>query len=157
MLENVLLGRQRQSGEQFFNALLSFSENSSENRLHIEQAEALLEFVGLKDDRNRFAENLSYGQQKLLSIACCLATEPKLILMDEPVSGIQPAMIEKVYGMLKELVGKQGKTVFLIEHDIDFVLRISDVVVVMDEGKKIMEGPASAVQNNAEILEAYLT
>lgn len=157
-LENVLLGRQHQSGERFLNAMLSFSKDSPEHKRHLEKAESLLDFVGLADHRNELAENLSYGQQKLLSIACCLATEPKLLLLDEPVSGVQPAMIEKIASILKELVEKENKTVFLIEHDIDFVLKISDVVVVMDEGKKIAEERPSVISTDRpEILEAYLS
>jgi ABC-type branched-subunit amino acid transport system ATPase component len=155
--DNVLLGRQNQKGEKFFNALFSFSKNSPEHRSHVEKAEALLEFVGLHDHRDEFAENLSYGQQKLLSIACCLAAEPDLLLLDEPVSGVQPAMIEKIVNIIRELVSKQRKTVLLIEHNIDFVLNISDTVVVMDEGKKIAEGTPSTIKNSPEILEAYLS
>lgn len=156
-LENVLLGKQNQNGERFLNALLMFSEKSAEHQANIEKAMSLLEFVGLADQKHELAENLSYGQQKLLTIACCLASDPELLLLDEPVSGVQPVMVEKIQSILKELVIRQGKTVFLIEHDIDFVLRISDTVVVMDDGKKIAEDLPSAIQNNAEILEAYLS
>jgi ABC-type branched-subunit amino acid transport system ATPase component len=155
--ENVMLGRQNQKGERLFDALVSFSKNSPEHRDHVEKAEALLTFVGLHDHRDELAENLSYGQQKLLSIACCLATEPDLLLLDEPVSGVQPAMIEKIVEVIHDLVSNQGKTVLLIEHDIDFVLNISDTVVVMDEGKKIAEGTPSIIKNSPEILEAYLS
>lgn len=157
VLENILLGRQNQNGENFLNALLSFSATSPDHKSHLEKAHSLLEFVGLTEMKDSIAENLSYGQQKLLSIACTLATEPQVLLLDEPVSGVQPAMIEKIFSILKELVEKQGKTIFLIEHDIDFVLKISDTVVVMDDGKKIAEGEPSAIKNNSEILEAYLS
>jgi ABC-type branched-subunit amino acid transport system ATPase component len=115
-----------------------------------------LAFVGLEDKRNDLAENLSYGQQKLLSIACCLAAEPELLMLDEPVSGVQPAMIEKIETVIRELIQRK-KTVFLIEHDIEFVLGISDTVVVMDEGCKIAEGTPSLIQSKPEILEAYLS
>ena len=155
-LENVLLGIQKQSGEKLFRALFTFSEKSSEYRRHVEKALEQLSFVGLGDKRNELAENLSYGQQKLLSIACCLAAEPKVLLLDEPVSGVQPAMIEKIETVIRELVHKK-KTVFLIEHDIGFVLRISDTVIVMDDGCKIAEGTPSLIQSKPEILEAYLS
>ncbi len=156
-LENVLLGRQNQNGERFLNALLRFSEKSPEYKANIEKAMSLLEFVGLADHKDELAENLSYGQQKLLSIACCLSSDPELLLLDEPVSGVQPAMVERIESILRELVEKQSKTVFLIEHDIEFVLKISDTVVVMDDGKKIAEDVPPVIQNNAEILEAYLS
>lgn len=156
-LENVLLGRQNQNGERFLNALLRFSEKLPEYEANIEKAMSLLEFVGLADHKDELAENLSYGQQKLLSIACCLSSDPELLLLDEPVSGVQPAMVERIESILRELVEKQSKTVFLIEHDIEFVLKISDTVVVMDDGKKIAEDVPPVIQNNAEILEAYLS
>lgn len=157
VLQNVLLGMQGQKGENFLNALFVFSNNSRDHRGHIAKANELLEFVGLTEEQNQLAENLSYGQQKLLSIACCLSAEPEILLLDEPVSGVQPAMIERIRSILRELVEKWGKTVFLIEHDIDFVLRVSHTVVVMDEGKKIAEGDPSVIQRSPEILEAYLS
>jgi branched-chain amino acid transport system ATP-binding protein len=86
-----------------------------------------------------------------------LATEPKLLLLDEPVAGVQPAMIEKIITILKELVEKEKKTILLIEHNIDVVLNISDTIVVMDEGKKIAEDKPSIIRNNPEILEVYLS
>jgi ABC-type branched-subunit amino acid transport system ATPase component len=157
VLENVLLARQNQSGENLFTALFTFSQNSSEHKQHIDKCVYLLEYVGLSDKQNDLAENLSYGQQKLLSIACCLAAEPKLLLLDEPVAGVQPAMIEKIITILKELVEKEKKTILLIEHNIDVVLDISDTIVVMDEGKKIAEDKPSVIRNNPAILEAYLS
>ena len=99
---------------------------------------------------------MSYGQQKLLSICCCLAADPEVILLDEPVSGVQPAIIEKISSMIKELVGKQGKTIFLIEHNMDFVFKNCDKVIVMDHGKKIAEGTPAEIEHNTDILEAYL-
>ena len=157
VLENVMLAMQHQSAESAWNALFLFSERSKEHLAHTERAMEFIDFVGLKDRKSDLAENLSYGQQKLLTIACCLAMEPKLLMLDEPVSGVQPVMIERIAAILKELVEKQETTVFLIEHDMDFVLKISDTVVVMDEGKIITEGTPATVKNNPEILEAYLS
>ena len=157
VLENVLLGIKGQRGEQFVNALFQFSHKSTDHTLNIKRAEELIDFVGLSDHRRELADNLSYGQQKLLSIACCLAGNPELLLLDEPVAGVQPEMIKKIEGLVRELVQKGKKTVFLIEHDIDFVLRISDMVIVMDDGKKIVEGKPDTIRNNPEILEAYLS
>jgi len=157
VLENVLLGIKGQRGEQFINALLRFSRNSNDHTLNIKRAEEWTDFVGLSTHRNELADNLSYGQQKLLSIACCLAGDPELLLLDEPVSGVQPEMIKKIEALIKDLVQKQKRTVFLIEHDMDFVLRISDTVVVMDEGRKIVEDKPELIRNNSAILEAYLS
>jgi len=157
VVENVLLARQRQHGEQLLNALFVFSPRSPEHQKHLERVHELLEFVGLAEKRNDLAENLSYGQQKLLSVACCLAAEPKLILLDEPVAGVQPAMIDNITSILDKLVKKEHKTILLIEHNIDVVTDISDTIVVMDEGKKIAEGTAAEIHNNSTILEAYLS
>lgn len=157
VLENVLLGIKNQRGELFLNALFFSSPKSKEHLRDVKQAEGKLRFAGLAEKSNELAENLSYGQQKLLSIACCISGEPDIYLLDEPVSGVQPEMIERISRLLKELVNKQGKTVFIIEHDMDFVMKISDMVVVMDEGKKIAEGVPSVIQSNSKILEAYLS
>lgn len=155
--ENVLLARQHQRGERLLNALFVFSSSSVEHKYNREKVQSLLDFVGLSEKKNDLAENLSYGQQKLLSIACCLAAESSLILLDEPVAGVQPAMIDKITSILKQLVEKEQKTILLIEHNIDVVTDISDTIVVMDDGKKIAEGTASDIKNNSEILEAYLS
>lgn len=156
VLENVILGMQKQKGENFLFALVRYSSTSLEQRENVKQASGLIEFVGLQNHEAGLAENLSYGQQKLLSIACCLAAQPQLLMLDEPVAGVQPAMIEKIETLLRTIVSVSGKTVLLIEHDIEFVRRISDKVIVMDEGKLIVEGDCS-VLSRQEILEAYLT
>ncbi|RJP65221.1 MAG: ABC transporter ATP-binding protein [Ignavibacteriales bacterium] len=156
VIENVLLCFKEQPGEIlrkiFFKSRLS-EETEAKNK---EKAHTLLQFAGIDEKYNEPAGNLSYGQQKLLSIVCCLAAEPKLILLDEPVAGIQPATIEKIIEMLKALV-KQGTTIFFIEHNINFVMHISDRIIVMDEGEKIAEGSPAEIAANAEILEAYLS
>jgi len=157
VLDNVLLSRQSQSGERFLNALLLFSEESDEHRHNIDKALSLLEFVGLVDHQRDFAENLSYGQQKLLTLACCLAAEPAILLLDEPVAGVQPAMVEKITSILRTLVQERRKTIFLIEHNIEVVIDVSDTIVVMDEGKKVTEDKPSVIHSNSEILEAYLS
>jgi ABC-type branched-subunit amino acid transport system ATPase component len=156
VLENVLLSFQNQMGENLSNIFFRNKlcvETENKNKI---KAIALLKFAGIEEKANDLAGNMSYGQQKLLSIVCCLAAKPKLILLDEPVSGVQPAMIEKITEMLKQLV-KEGKTIFFIEHNMDFVLKVSDRVIVMDEGKKIAEGEPAVIRNNHEILEAYLS
>jgi ABC-type branched-subunit amino acid transport system ATPase component len=123
-----------------------------ENR---DKAVSLLEYVALREKINDPAENLSYGQQKLLSLACCLASDAELLLLDEPVAGIHPEIIEKILNIIKELKEK-GKTVVMIEHNLDAVARISDRIVVMDEGRKVVEGKHDVIINDPRVLEAYL-
>jgi ABC-type branched-subunit amino acid transport system ATPase component len=155
-LENVLLGIQNQTGENLFNAIFKFRYKSNEYSSNLAKAINLLDFVGLKEMQNDLADTLSYGQQKLLSIACCMSSNPNILLLDEPVAGVQPAMTEKIRSVLLELI-EQKKTVFLIEHDISFVFSISDTVIVMDDGKKIAENTPSLIKSDPQILEAYLS
>jgi ABC-type branched-subunit amino acid transport system ATPase component len=155
-LENVMLGIPNQKGESLLQAIFLNSNNSSEYKNNIKKAEEILEFVSLSGKRNEIADNLSFGQQKLLSLACCLIGESKLLLLDEPVSGVQPAMINKISVILKEIVHQKNKTILLIEHDMNFVKNISDEVIIMDHGKNIATGTPNEIMNDTEILESYL-
>lgn len=156
LVENVMLCYNNTFGERlnniFFNEkkLKHIEEENSKN------AYKLLDFAGLKEKADDKARNLSYGQQKLLSLTCCLASDPKLILLDEPVSGIQPQMIHEIRRMIEEL-HNQGKTIFFIEHDMDFVFNTAQRVIVMDHGKKMAEDIPENIKTNKDILEAYLT
>ena len=115
----------------------------------------ILKFVDLEGKKNALAGNLSYGQQKLLEIAKALASEPELLLLDEPASGVNPTMLKKITNLLKELK-KKGKTILFVEHNMDFVMKIADKVVVMDSGEEIAEGPPKKMQKNKRVLDAYL-
>ncbi len=155
VVENVLLWRLNQAGENPFQAWLrgkKFQVNRKQNR---QETEEILHFVGLYEKRYDMAEALSYGQQKLLSLACALATEADYLLLDEPVAGVNPQMIEKILSLLQTLV-KQGKKILLIEHNIEAVRSVCDWLVVMDEGRKIAEGIPAEVLQREEIVEAYL-
>ena len=98
---------------------------------------------------------MGYGQQKLLTLACCLATDARLLLLDEPVAGVAPEMVARILGLLRQLRG-EGKLIVFIEHDIEAVRQAADVVIVMDDGKVIAEGPVREVLERPEIMEAYL-
>jgi ABC-type branched-subunit amino acid transport system ATPase component len=154
VLENVLLARPNQKGERLLPALLQFGV-AAEEKLNHAEAMRWLKFVGLADAAEQPAGELSYGQQKLLTLACCLATEAKILLLDEPVAGVHPEMIQKILGLLSELRG-QGKLVVFIEHDIAAVRQIADRVIVMDEGKIIAQGKPAEVLERPEIIEAYV-
>ena len=154
VLENVLVARPNQKGEGLLRALFRFGV-AAEERKNREAAMHWLKFIGLDGAANEFAGALSYGQQKLLTLACCLATDANILLLDEPVAGVQPDRIEQILGLLREL-RELGKMIVFIEHDIASVREIADSVVVMDHGKIIAQGKPGEVLERPEIINAYV-
>ncbi|MFZ1221103.1 MAG: ABC transporter ATP-binding protein [Chthoniobacterales bacterium] len=154
VLENVLVARSNQKGEDLWRALfrIGVAVEQAKNR---DAAMHWLHYVGLDGAAREPAGELSYGQQKLLTLACCLATEASILLLDEPVAGVHPGMIEKILGLLREL-RRLDKLVVFIEHDIASVREVADSVIVMDHGKTIAQGKPSDVLERPEILEAYV-
>ena len=152
-MENLLLAK-HQEGENFLSTILKLRYIKHEEKTNRERCLEFLKLVGLEDKTNSHAENLSYGQQKLLEIARVLATESDLLLLDEPVAGVNSVMREKIKDILIKLK-KEGKTILFIEHDIRFVMDIADKVVVMDHGEEIAIGTPKQIQKNPKILEAY--
>lgn len=153
-LDNVLLARPCQRGERLLAALLRFGVAGEEAR-NREEAMRLLRFVGLEGMADELAGELSYGQQKLLTLACCLATESRIVLLDEPVAGVHADMAARILDLVRQL-RDAGKLVVFVEHDISFVREAADLVIVMDEGKVIAEGSPSDVLVRPEIMEAYV-
>jgi len=154
-LENVMLSFPEQRGESFLLAMLKLRSQRAEERRNREEAVKLLQYVGLAEKKDDLAETLSYGQQKLLTLACCLASKPKVLLLDEPVAGVNPRLITDILGILRDLA-EQGKTVIFIEHNIKVVTEIAQTVVFMDEGRKIDEGPPEQIRLNPRVIEAYI-
>lgn len=115
----------------------------------------ILKLVKLDKPRNTLATDLSYGQRKLLDLAMVIAKPHTILLLDEPVAGINPELRQEIKEILKSL-NQQKETVVLIEHDMNFVMDLADHIIVMDEGKVIAEGKPEEIQNNPEVLEAYL-
>lgn len=153
-LENVVLARPRQRGERLLWALLRTGVAAEEAR-NREEAMRLLQFVGLLEKASELAGELSYGEQKLLALACCLATEAPALLLDEPVAGVHPEMASRILDLLRQLRG-DGKLIIFIEHDIAAVRQVADLVIVMDEGRIIAQGVPTEVLERTEIMEAYL-
>jgi ABC-type branched-subunit amino acid transport system ATPase component len=154
VLENVLLARPAQTGELFLSALLRSPTWRDQERRAREAAMRILERVGLPGLENNLARDLSYGQQKLLTLACCLSAESELLLLDEPFSGIHQELIKTLIGLLRELAA-EAKTVLFIEHNIEAVKKLADKVIVMNQGAKVDEGPPD-VLNMPKTLEIYL-
>lgn len=154
VLDNLLLAEPEVS-EKLLISLFKRKFVKKEEQKAKEKCLNYLELVDMKDFSNTLAENLSYGQQKLVEIARSLATESELFLLDEPVAGINPLLREKLLNIIKNLKN-EGKTILLIEHDMKFVLNIADNIVVLDHGEKIATGKPQDIKNNPLVLEAYL-
>jgi ABC-type branched-subunit amino acid transport system ATPase component len=154
VLENVMLAQQHQRGETLLGALFRFGVAKEEAR-NRNEALGLLRFAGLEEQANDLAGELSYGQQKLLTLACCLATGAGILLLDEPVSGVHPDMIERILDLMRKL-RDDGKLIVFIEHDISAVRAVADHIIVMDHGMVRAEGLPKEVLERPEIMEAYL-
>lgn len=154
-LENVMVGRHCRLTSGVFRSVLRTRSQKREEQMVRDKATELLEIIGLDTHADSLAENLSYGQQRRLEIARALASDPMLLLLDEPAAG----MNERETNELLELIQKikaLGITILLIEHDMPLVMRACDRIVVLNFGKKIAEGLPKEIQNNEEVIEAYL-
>lgn len=154
-LENVMSGMHAHGKTGVFSAVFKTPPQQKEEREFAEVALYWLYRVGLWEYRNELARNLPYGKQKYLEIARALASSPKLLILDEPSSGLNERETEELMDFLTELV-QSGVTLLLIEHDMNVVMGISDWVSVMNMGSKIAEGPPWEVYCNPQVVEAYL-
>jgi branched-chain amino acid transport system ATP-binding protein len=154
VIENMRLGAAGQGGEAFFTALVPPLWRAKEALITI-KAEELLSRFQLLDKQNDFAGELSGGQRKLLEMARALMSDPEIVMLDEPMAGVNPALTESLLEHIVQL-RDQGVTVLFVEHDMHMVRRISDWVVVMAEGRIIAEGPPETVMLNTAVQDAYL-
>jgi branched-chain amino acid transport system ATP-binding protein len=154
-LENVMVGRHVRTSSGLFGAVFRGAGFKAEEAAIAHRAQELLDYVGIGRFAQYKARTLSYGDQRRLEIARALATDPKLIALDEPAAGMNAS--EKL--VLRELIDrirKDGRTILLIEHDVKLVMGLCDRLTVLDYGKQIAEGTASEVQKNEKVIEAYL-
>jgi branched-chain amino acid transport system ATP-binding protein len=153
-LENLLVFLQQHQEEDLWARLVRTPRVRALERTAIARARDLLDLVGLGARADAPAGSLSYGQRKLLAFAAALMPDPELLLLDEPAAAVNPTMINQMKAHIRRLHA-QGKTVLLVEHNMDVVMDISQRVVVLDHGKKIAEGPPHAIRRDAQVIEAY--
>ncbi len=154
VLENMRLGATGQKGEKILSSMFKLTWAKQEKGI-TDRADELLKRFNMYEKRGDFAGSLSGGQRKLLEMARALMTQPEMVMLDEPMAGVNPALTQSLLGHIKDL-REQGMTVLFVEHDMDMVRDISDWVIVMAQGRVIAEGPPEEVMQNEAVIVAYL-
>ncbi len=155
VLENVMIGRHCRTKAGLFGAILRDKKTRQEERETAARSFALLEKTGLADTADELAKNLPYGAQRKLEISRALATDPLLLLLDEPAAGMNPQETDELDSLIRE-ISRDGISILLIEHDMKLVMSLSDHIFVMDYGRKISEGKPDEIRSNPEVIKAYL-
>ena len=153
-IENMKLGALDQRGEKFWAALFPSSWTKQEQAIEA-RADAILQRFNLTGMRDEYAGTMSGGQRKLLEMARALMTDPRLVMLDEPMAGVNPALAQSLLELIKLLPG-EGRTVIFVEHNMDVVQEIADWVIVMAEGRIIAQGTPTEVKSNKAVIDAYL-
>lgn len=153
--ENVIVGQHCRTNSGLFSAMLRTRSEREEEKQMVERAYELLDFVGLTKRAGELACNLPYGEQRLLEIVRALASQPKLIMLDEASAGMNSVEKDNLIRIIRA-ISAQGITILMIEHDMKLAMSLSDQITVLDHGAKIAEGLPQAIQTNQQVIEAYL-
>ncbi|MBA7666687.1 Vitamin B12 import ATP-binding protein BtuD [subsurface metagenome] len=153
VLQGMMVARHLQAGMNFVTKFMGAARRVEEENQR--KCLEIIDFFGLTELKDELAINLPHGHQRALGVALTIATEPKLLMLDEPVTGMNPVETEHFMELIKE-IRDQGTTVLLVEHDMKAVMGISDRITVLDFGKKIAEGTPKQIAENKEVIEAYL-
>ncbi len=155
VLENLMVAAPPIAGERLRDLVLRPRAIRKEEEGVIAKAESVLEWVGLRPLRDEYARNLSGGQKKLLELARAMMSDPKMVLLDEPVAGVNPVLAQKILAVIEDLRDK-GLTFFLVEHDMDVVMKRCEWIIVMHQGRTLTEGVPEAIKANPRVIESYL-
>ncbi|EMA26128.1 ABC transporter ATP-binding protein [Haloarcula amylolytica] len=153
--EALLVGPHNQTGESIIPLFTSPDTVEQEERRSLEQAQQMLERFEIGDLATQPATDLSGGQMKLVELARGMMAEPDLLLLDEPVAGVNPVLADKLAGFIEEL-NEEGITFLIIEHDMNFIMRLADPIIVLNQGSVLVEGPPEAVRSDERVIDAYL-
>lgn len=156
VMENMLIAPQNQEGEKLWRTFLTGKLIQSQEKRVIERATEILNFLGLYEKRNEYVENLSSAETKLLEVGRQLLTGAKLLLLDEPMSGVSPALQGKMVKYISNIREQRNLTFFIIEHNLGFIRDVSDIIYVMNNGEILSQGTWEEITKDEKVIEAYL-
>jgi branched-chain amino acid transport system ATP-binding protein len=156
VIENVMVGMHKETKSTFLDSFLCLPKERRERHYVREQAVEILKLLGLGHRMDNKPSEIPYGEQRRVEVARALAMRPKLLMLDEPSCGMNPKETEDLMGIIRKIKSEMCSTIFLIEHDMKFVMGISDFIAVLNFGQKIALGTPSEIQNNTDVIEAYL-